>query len=79
MAIESVGDLVEKAYENPGYWWRGQASASEKWKLRSAVHRKNLSIETERSLVVQFIQRAGTRHEPCPDPADYAGWLFLMQ
>jgi len=63
-----------KSFKKGTPWWRGHGVAD--WKLAPSVHREGLS---EGNLYHRFIQRARTRHSPCPEAADFSAWLFLMQ
>jgi hypothetical protein len=47
--------------------------------LQPGVFRTAPLAERERSLTLEFRERAGTRYSPCPVADDLPGWLFLMQ
>ncbi len=55
-------------------WWRGHGLAD--WSLMPSAYRESFS---ETDMYHRFIQRARTRHSPCPEAADFSAWLFLMQ
>lgn len=83
-SIKSVADLLriasisEKKYGEP--WYRGQISKN--LPLKPGVYRKpplrNRAYD-EQSLTNDFVDKALPRHPNCPDPEQYAQWLFLMQ
>ena len=66
--------LAVKNFQGGTPWWRGHGVAD--WSLTPSVHRESLS---EADMYHRFIQRARTRHSPCPEAKDFSAWLFLMQ
>ena len=78
--ITNLNDLLlathhaVKSFHNGTPWWRGHGVAD--WSLTPSAHRESLS---ETDMYLRFIQRARTRHSPCPEAADFSAWLFLMQ
>jgi hypothetical protein len=85
-AINDLRDVMDVAERAPALlgrghgrelWWRGQVLAT--WSLQPGVFRTAALAERERSLTLEFRDRAGTRYSPCPAADDRPGWLFLMQ
>ena len=79
--VRTVGDisagvryLVEET--NLRWWFRGLTSTS--YDLVPSGKR-GYSTKQEQYFYNEFYCRAGTRHSRCPDEADLAGWLSLMQ
>ena len=60
-----------------GVWWRGHASSE--WQLIPQVFRTKEMAAKEKSLILRFLTKAGTRYPSCPSLNDNAGWMFLMQ
>lgn len=82
--LESVEDIVtvaryvSDALDSYDVWWRGHAR--EDWKLVPGAHRRQPpEPEREWTLTSRFMQKAPSRHAPCPTDGDLLGWLSLMQ
>lgn len=58
------------------WWFRGLTSTS--YDLVPSGKR-GYTPKQEQYFYNEFYCRAGTRHSRCPDEADLAGWLSLMQ
>jgi hypothetical protein len=69
-----VRDLAEET--NLRWWYRGLTSTS--YDLIPSGKR-GYSPKQEQYFYNEFYCRAGTRYAHCPDEADLAGWLSLMQ
>ena len=79
--VRTVGDLSAAvtglvAETNLRWWFRGLTSAQ--YDLVPSGTR-GYTLQQEQYFYNEFYCRAGTRHPRCPDAADIAGWLSLMQ
>lgn len=80
--IETLVDLMTlaaSAHQSVGIgelWWRGQGADLP---LIPGAFRNGRGYEYERSIAIEFKQRAIPRHSSCPPDDAWADWLFLMQ
>ena len=82
MKIHNLNDLLNVAYaatkrfDLQRAWWRGQACAE--WEITPRLYHKGFD-GSEHHLTLLFQSKARVRHENCPGPDDWPGWLLLMQ
>ena len=82
--VRNINDLMSAAEQAIGQftepWWRGHGRSD--WTLVPSVYRLQSTwneIRFEQNILGRFVQRARTRHSPCPPDGDFAAWLYLAQ
>lgn len=82
LEIKSVASFVALTTEQPRRFaidslYRGHRDTN--WTLKPSIAREPRGLGHEQNRCILFMNAARTRHRPCPEPHDGAGWLFLMQ
>jgi hypothetical protein len=79
--VRTVGDIsasiVGLVAETRFRWWFRGLPTTRHDLIPSG--KRGYSLQQEQYFYNEFYCRAGTRYARCPDEADVAGWLSLMQ
>jgi len=79
--VRTVGDIsaaIGRVVDDTGLRWWFRGLTSTRYDLVPSGKR-GYSAKQEQYFYNEFYCRAATRHPRCPDEADLAGWLSLMQ